>query len=88
MGVGLLYGQAIPLAGGELTKHKYGGRTSLTEVGQGGSEHNLPNVRLQWEMLYDTLNMKDSGTVVRGDGAGWGYRKGFVPTLQSMKKHN
>ena len=41
-------------------------------------------------MMYDTLNVKEPGTVVflTGDGAGWRYRKRFLPTLQSMKKHH
>ena len=60
--------------------HSEGVSTKIIDRNQkGGAEHNLPNVRLQWEMLHDAMNMKP-GTVVllTGDGAGWGYGKGFL----------
>ena len=52
----------------------------------GGS---LPDLKLQLEMLLDGMNhQKTPGTVVllTGDGAGWAYGKGFLTSLQGMKK--
>ena len=47
----------------------------------------VPDLHLQQEMLLDGMN-NEPGTVVllTGDGAGWGYNKGFLPALQGMRK--
>ena len=48
----------------------------------GGSEKDLPDLKLQREMLLDGMtNHKTPGTVVllTGDGAGWAYGKGARP---------
>jgi hypothetical protein len=55
----------------------------------GGSEKDLPDLKLQREMLLDGMtNHKTPWTVVllTGDGAGWAYGKWFLPTLKGMKE--
>lgn len=54
----------------------------------GGAEHNLPDMMLQWQMLYDLANADQPATVIllTGDGAGWDLGRGFLPTLRSMKR--
>jgi hypothetical protein len=49
----------------------------------GGRERDVPDTILQREMLVDA-----PATVIllTGDGAGWNVRKGFMNTLQCMKK--
>ena len=65
-------------------------RTEIIDRNEmGGSEKDLPDLKLQWEMLLDGMNhQKTPGTVVllTGDGAGWAYGKGFLTSLQGMKK--
>ena len=55
----------------------------------GGSEKDLPDLKLQRVMLLDGMtNHKTPWTVVllTGDGAGWAYGKWFLPTLKGMKE--
>ena len=56
----------------------------------GGSECDLPDVKLQWEMFRDALRSPRPGTValMTGDGSGWAHDKGFLPTLQTIREKN
>ena len=64
-------------------------RTEIIDKSQtGGAEHNLPDMTLQWEMLHDAITETPCGTAVllTGDGAGWELGRGFLPTVQAMKR--
>ena len=47
----------------------------------GGSERDVPDLLLHWEMLLDGFTCKPLRTVLllMGDGAGWTYGKDFCP---------
>ena len=66
-----------------------GVRTEIIDrSGLEGSEKELPDLKLQWQMLLDGINNHSTpGTVIllTGDGAGSAYGKGFLTTLQGMK---
>ena len=53
----------------------------------GGRERDVPDTILQREMLADAcINEPATVILLTGDGAGWNVRKGFMNTLQCMKK--